>query len=330
MTSPLVSILVPAYNAERFIAQTLRSAVEQTWPRKEILVVDDGSTDRTCEVARGFAENGVKVVRQENAGACATRNALFSQAQGDYIQWLDADDILASDKIEKQLSRREGEGESEVLLTSACASFFFRTQRCTWQRSGLWQDLSPVEWMTTKFVENAWMNPTVWLVSRHLAEAAGPWDVRLTAGDDDGEYIHRVVAAARDVRFVRDAVCFYRIGVNGTLTDGRQLEAMCLSLELSFQRFLELADTPETRAACLAYLTKWSKEFYGADDVIFDRVRALAQTLGGSIDRPDAPKKYRLIEHLAGPARTADLFRRWRKFKLLAQGSVDRVLWNFS
>ena len=92
---PLVSILIPAYNSEQWIADTLQSALAQTWPRKEIIVVDDGSRDRTAEVARLFASNGVAVVSTANQGAAAARNHALSLSHGDYIQWLDADDLLA-------------------------------------------------------------------------------------------------------------------------------------------------------------------------------------------------------------------------------------------
>src|SRR5436190_23310673 len=96
----LVSILIPAYNAERWIADAIRSALAQTWSRKEIIIVDDGSRDRTLSLAREFASKTVSVVSQENQGASAARNKALSVCEGDYIQWLDADDLLAPDKIE--------------------------------------------------------------------------------------------------------------------------------------------------------------------------------------------------------------------------------------
>src|SRR6266566_9337206 len=96
---PLVSILIPAFNAQEWITDTLKSAIAQTWPRKEILVIDDGSTDQTLAIARQFASEGVSVITQKNQGAAATRNKALSISQGDYIQWLDADDPLAPDKI---------------------------------------------------------------------------------------------------------------------------------------------------------------------------------------------------------------------------------------
>src|SRR5262249_13271987 len=100
---PLVSILIPAFNAQEWIADTIRSALAQTWPKKEIIVVDDGSRDQTLSIAKQFVSKEVSVVAKGNEGAAATRNKAYSLSQGDYIQWLDADDLLAPDKIERQL-----------------------------------------------------------------------------------------------------------------------------------------------------------------------------------------------------------------------------------
>ena len=79
---PLVSILIPAYNAERWIADTINSALAQTWPSKEIIIVDDGSRDRTLRVARQFASKDVCVVTQENQGASAARNKALRALPG--------------------------------------------------------------------------------------------------------------------------------------------------------------------------------------------------------------------------------------------------------
>ena len=127
---PLVSILIPAYNAENLIAYTIQSAIEQTWSRKEIIVVNDGSTDRTAEVAQRFASKEVKVVTTENRGLSGAVNHAYSLCQGDYIQELDSDDLLAPDKIERQLGAlREGDCK-RTLLSSPWAYFYFRTREC--------------------------------------------------------------------------------------------------------------------------------------------------------------------------------------------------------
>ena len=193
---PLVSILIPAYNSEEWIADTLQSAIAQTWPRKEIIVVDDGSSDRTAEVARRFASKEVSVVTKENGGAAAARNRALQLSQGDYIQWLDADDVLAPDKIEKQLAALGEAANKRILLSAPWAYFSYRTNRARFVPTSLYQDLSPVEWLLRKMGENLHMQTGTWLTSRELADAAGPWDTRMIS-DDDGEYYCRVLLASR-------------------------------------------------------------------------------------------------------------------------------------
>lgn len=78
---PLVSILIPAYNAEAWLSDTLKSAIAQTWDRKEIIVIDDGSKDGTLRLARNFESTGVRVFTQRNQGAAATRNNAFAQSR---------------------------------------------------------------------------------------------------------------------------------------------------------------------------------------------------------------------------------------------------------
>src|SRR6266516_2561046 len=135
---PLVSILIPAFNAQATIADTLASAVRQTWRRKEIIVVDDGSRDRTRSVAGAFAGDGVRVVTQENQGAAAARNTAFSSSAGDYIQWLDADDLMAPDKIAMQLDALNDRSSRErTVLSGSWGRFFHRPSRASFAPSGL-------------------------------------------------------------------------------------------------------------------------------------------------------------------------------------------------
>ena len=120
---PLVSILIPAFNAEHWIAETLNSATNQTWARKEVIVVDDGSTDRTLEVARQYVCENVVVTSQTNQGAAAARNKALSLCQGDYIQWLDADDLIAPDKVALQMKAALEEGNPRLLYSGEWAHF---------------------------------------------------------------------------------------------------------------------------------------------------------------------------------------------------------------
>ena len=121
---PLVSILIPAFNAEPWIAETIQSALGQTWQQKEIVVVDDGSTDQTLAIARKFASEKLTITTQPNQGAAATRNKAFSLSQGDYVQWLDADDLLAPDKVAMQMEVANRSESKRTLLFLSLGPFF--------------------------------------------------------------------------------------------------------------------------------------------------------------------------------------------------------------
>ena len=120
-----VSIVIPAYNSENFIREAIESALDQTWKNKEVIVVDDGSTDATYRIARSFNSKGVKVMQQSNKGACAARNRGIRHAKGDFIQLLDSDDILLPEKIERQLEYQK----SSSTLTFCNTSHFFGETR---------------------------------------------------------------------------------------------------------------------------------------------------------------------------------------------------------
>src|SRR5262249_3372495 len=251
-----------AYNAERWVAQSIQSVLVQDWPKIEIIIVDDGSRDATLAVLRRFASKQVKVVTQENQGAAVARNRALALAQGDYIQWLDADDLLAPDKISKQL--KEENTAPSVLLSSSFGQFFSRPEKAEFSSTLLWQDLLPVDWITTKFANNLWMNPAVWLVSRELTEAAGLWNETLSL-NDDGEYFCRVVAASSLVKFVPGAKSYYRqwsVGSLSRTSSEKACKSLLTSLKLSISYLLSLEDSQRTRNAALAYLQLWVYYFY--------------------------------------------------------------------
>ena len=100
-----VSIIIPCHNAGAWLGDTLESALSQTWPGCEIVVVDDGATEASLEVARGFEAKGVAVIPQAKKGASAARNTGLRASRGTFIQRIDSDDILSPGKIESQVLR---------------------------------------------------------------------------------------------------------------------------------------------------------------------------------------------------------------------------------
>jgi glycosyltransferase involved in cell wall biosynthesis len=295
---PFVSILIPAYNAEKWISDTLRSALAQTYPHREIIVVDDGSEDDTLRVVQQFETDGVRVVTQKNQGAAATRNAAYKLCVGDYIQWLDADDLLSQNKIEKQLELAEQIRNKRVLLSSGWSYFFYRYYRAQFVPTPLWCDLTTTEWLFRKMSQNLHMQTATWLVSRELAEAAGPWNTNLL-GDDDGEYFCRVLLASDGVRFAPDARVYYRAAGTGSLshigTSNRKQDAQWVSMELHIGYLRSLEDTPRTRAACVAYMQNWLIFFYPERLDLVQKMQSVAKDLGGELQMPRLSWKYSWI-----------------------------------
>jgi GT2 family glycosyltransferase len=328
---PLVSILIPAYNAERWIADTIRSALAQTWPRKEIIIVDDGSRDRTLVIAQQFASRNVLVVTQENQGAAAARNKALALSQGDYIQWLDADDLLSLDKIERQMEVALAEGMNKsTLLSGPWAYFRYRTKVAKFRHTPLWCDLSPVEWLVRRWEHNLHMQTATWLISRELAERAGPWDIRLLS-NDDGEYLCRVIKISDVIKFVPIGRVFYRITDSNRLSyvghSTRKVRAQLLGLQLQIQHLLSVEDSPRTRSVCLQRLQTWFGNFYPENNELMSHVQQLAISLGGRLESPPRLSwKYAWIQKLFGwtAARRARLY--YNQAKSAAAGFYDAML----
>ena len=343
---PLVSIAIPAYNAEEWIAYTLESAVAQTWPRKEIIVVDDGSTDQTAEIANRFASKGVKVVSTENRGLSAAINQAYRLCQGDYIQELDSDDLLAPNKIEVQLAALRESDSKRVLLSSPWAHFYFRPHRARFVPNALWCDLSPVEFLLRKMGQNLHMQNATWLVSRELVEAAGPWEEALQY-DQDGEYFARVLLASEGTRFVPEGRVFYRASRANRISyigsSNTKKASLLRSIRLHVEYLRSLEDSERVRQACLTYLQNWFPAFYPDRPDIVAELRTLAAELQGSIEAPRLPWKYAWMQPVLGskvaswahqrlPEKKAVLLRGWDKvmFNLETLQTPDRNILGFT
>jgi len=100
--TPLVSIIIPCYNAERYVGEAIESALAQTYPNKEVILIDDGSTDGSLDVIRSFGE-AIRWETGPNRGGSAARNRGLALARGELIQFLDADDLLHPQKLERQV-----------------------------------------------------------------------------------------------------------------------------------------------------------------------------------------------------------------------------------
>jgi glycosyltransferase involved in cell wall biosynthesis len=280
---------VPAFNAQESIADTLRSAIAQTWSRKEIIVADDGSTDETLAVARQFESEGVRVVSQKNQGAAAARNMALSLSQGDYIQWLDADDLLAPDKITWQMEALDRCRSKRTLLSSGFGKFMYRWYRAKFVPTALWSDLSPTEWLLRKMGENLYMQTATWLVSRELTEAFS----------GSLSYIGQ---------------------------SDRKIKAHWLSMQLHIKYLRSLEDSERVRVACVNYLQRSLIYFYHEDPQIVKQAAQVAKELGGELREPYLSWKYSWVQVVFGWSVAKHIAIFLRKIRWSSQKLWDKTL----
>ena len=329
---PLVSILIPAYNAETWIAEAIQSAVAQTWPQKEIIVINDGSTDRTAEIARRFASKHLTVLSTSNRGLSAAVNHGYRQCQGDFIQELDADDLLAPDKIGRQLAALRKGDSPRILLSCPWAPFFHRTSSARFVHTSLCQDLSPVEWFLRAMGGNLHMQNATWLVSRELADAAGSWDERLHY-DQDGEYFARVIVASESTRFVPGTGIFYRLSPSSRVSyignSDLKKDSLLRSLKLHIQYLRSLEESERVRKVCVNYLQTWYGALYPERPDILAEMEALAGQLGGRLTLPRLCWKYAWMEPLFGRKAAKSAQNYLANFKASSMRQIDKTINEF-
>jgi glycosyltransferase involved in cell wall biosynthesis len=217
MADPLVSIIIPLYNSENHIAETINSAIQQTWLNKEIIIIDDGSTDNSLAIIRHFESDYVKIYTQKNQGASAARNHGLQLARGRYIQFLDADDLLSPNKIEAQL---------ELLANypgyiGLCGTIHFKdsTDPLSYSLKREWFSEgsdNPVDFLIKLYgggligpEYGGMVQPNAWLTPRELIDKAGQWN-EMRNPDDDGEFFCRVILASKGIRYSDKAINYYR------------------------------------------------------------------------------------------------------------------------
>lgn len=298
--TPTVSIIVPCYNAAAWLPATLESALGQTHPAIEIIVVDDGSRDGSPEVARRYEARGVRVIEQPNQGASAARNHGLRLARGEYIQFLDADDLLAPDKIALQLQTLAT--APSCIAAGAWGRFEDDPAKARFVPEENWRDSEPVEWLTLNFAGRGMMQPGAWLTPRALIEQAGPWDERLTL-NDDGEYFCRVLLASRGIKFCGAARTYYRSNLSGSLSRGRSKKAWrsaFLSHELCTRALIAHEDSARTRTACADLFQRLAFAMYPDCPELVARCEAEVARFGGSREVPGGGRSFQMLMRMFG------------------------------
>src|SRR5262245_57280331 len=220
MADPLVSVIIPCYNAERYIGDAIRSALAQTYQPIEVIVIDDGSTDGSTSVARSFGE----IVRCEsikNSGVSAARNTGLAMAHGELIQFLDADDLLHSQKLERMVPVALKQRDSMVFCMAGVSDMTTGKRLRSWGAL-LESDTDPIAYVFSTFVGTA--NPLH--LKGHLSAVRGfRSEMRLW---EDPDLYFRLAASGLRFHQLREELVTFR-QVEGSLSTRDPRQSLCLA-----------------------------------------------------------------------------------------------------
>ena len=266
MPSPsLVSVIIPVYNCKRFVAEAVQSVLDQNYPHKEIIVVDDGSTDGTLDILRGFGD-AIHLIAQKNGGPPVARNNGLRAVSGDYVAFLDADDVWTQGKLATQVAHLDVHPDVGTVLTNWHVwpaepdGSFRRPEFFAKPMSDSTIDERYSGWLYNHLLFDCALLTTTVMMRTSVIRAIGDFDVSMFNGDDYDYWIrasriakisrlkgvgalYRVVAGSvsrkpqdRNFEFevIHKALARWGlVGPDGTQTDERAMDVRLNSLVLS-------------------------------------------------------------------------------------------------
>ncbi len=307
-----ISIITPVFNSEKYIAETIRSILSQTYTNIELIIVNDGSTDKSEDIILSFKDERIVYCKQENKGQAAASNFGLFKATGDYIKFFDADDIMNPIHLETQL---------KILAnrTDAVAS-------CEWGRfydgnplsavfkpETVWQNMEPINWLKAALNQKSDMMPAwLWLIPKKVIQNSGGWDERLSL-NNDFEFSIRILLNSTEVLFAEGAKVYYRSGVSSSLASSKSRKAFedaFLSTHIGCEYLLAQDNSDTMKRICANRYQLWIHRIYPDYPDLLQKFKAEIKKLGGSNLPLDASPLVKALSSVIG-WKGAKRFKRW-------------------
>lgn len=296
----------------------MQSVLAQSYPELEVLLVDDGSTDNSYTLAKQYESSRVQVLQQKNAGAAVARNTGLAVAKGEYIQFLDAGDVLSEEKIAAQVKALD----TQPGKVAVCNYKQFTTDEEL--KDGNYPDQSSFIYSSDDpqdFLINLWggkgamnfIQTNCWLVPKQIIEKSGGWRA-YRCPDDDGEFFARVLLASEGIVYVPGVYNYYHIepGGAGQLSrskNKKHLQNSLLTIDLKHQYLLKKGLHPLINKAIASQYLRFAVDMYPAQRILSAIAYQRYQQIDTQITMPVlGGKLIELIKHFFG-WRSARLFR---------------------
>lgn len=273
----------------------MQSILAQTHQPIEVILVDDGSTDNSYSLAKAYESEQVKLLQQKNAGAAVARNTGLAVAKGEYIQFLDAGDVLDKEKIAAQVKALQ----DQPCKVAVCNYKQFTSDEEL--RNGIYPDQSSFIYSSDDpqdFLINLWggkgemnfIQTNCWLVPKTVIEQSGNWRA-FRCPDDDGEFFARVLLASEGIVYVPGVYNYYHIepgGVNqlSKSKHKKYLQNVLLTIDLKHQYLLKKGRHHLTNKAIASQYLRFAVGMYPAQKILSAIAYKRYQSLGEIVQIP--------------------------------------------
>lgn len=304
MTS-LVSIVIPCFNAARWLPAALDSALAQSYRPLEIIAVNDGSTDTTSAILADYQARHPDIFRiltQPNCGQCVAVNAGLAESTGCYIKYFDADDLLSPNAVAVQVAALAG--RPRHLAYGAWGRFFVDPAETKFDPRPGWHDSnSPLDWICETWADTEPMYQCgLWLIPRALLDQVGGWDERLSL-INDFEFFPRLVLASNGIVHTPAARLYYRSGLPGNLSGQktrRAWESAVLSTRLATGLVRQREDSARTRRLTANLLQQLVYSLHPDHPDLVTGLLTEIRTLGGASVLPGGGRTFQLLARILG------------------------------
>jgi glycosyltransferase involved in cell wall biosynthesis len=252
-TIPRVSVVIPTYNYARYVPEAVDSVLAQSFEELEVIVVDDGSTDKTAEILRSFGEQ-IRNIRQEHCGLSAARNTGIRAARGQYVAFLDSDDLWLPEKVSLQIARLDA--EPEVGLVYCETLLFDDSAPATLILHSYWASHPSGRILPWLVRQNVIPSPTP-IVRRELFERVGLFDETLRACEDWDMWIR--IGRVCEIAYVNRVLAKYRRHQENMSLDSERL--MTNGLRVLEKAFAAPDPSRQLHGLRRPVLSRWYADF---------------------------------------------------------------------
>jgi glycosyltransferase involved in cell wall biosynthesis len=315
-TQALVSVIIPCYNAEKYIIQTLETVFAQSYTNYEIIVIDDGSTDNSYAILQNLGHPKVKIFKQQNQGPSVARNYGMSLAKGKYLQFLDSDDLLLPEKLAKQVAILEA-NDADVAYGN-WIKFETNTKNEEVIIETIRKKLTERKEITV-FLSEFWCPPAVLLYSRNIVAKIGTWNTKLPIIQDARFLLDAVLKGGKFV-YTDELVAKYRVHQTGSVSTKSKVSFTkdCYQNAKEVHQLwlldIQLGDLVKKSAIFKVY-SQCIRSFSNLDSILFEQSIEEVEKLFKKKFIPQKPISLKYLSYLFGYRKAEKIASYYRKSK---------------